>query len=300
MHTMCETLKIAVIGGDMRQVALARRLGELGYETAVWGLPENCDIGSAVRCTDWKSALGKSRAVILPLPASRDGVNINAPFGQEKLSVNAVIEALSADTLLFGGKMDSSIKSVAKAHKITVIDYNENEEFQVKNAVPSAEGAVEIAMRETDKTLSDSRIFILGFGRIGKALLSALRGFSNDVTVAARKAGDRALARTFGGDSVDFFDEEFLFLISECDIIFNTVPALVLSRETLEKLSKNCVIIDLASGEGGTDFSAAKSLEIKAIHALALPGKVAPVSAGRIICDTVISLLNEERGDTKI
>ncbi|MBR5539677.1 MAG: dipicolinate synthase subunit DpsA, partial [Clostridia bacterium] len=258
------------------------------------------DIGRAVRCADWKSAVGKSIAVILPLPISRDGINLNAPFGAEKLEINAVIEALSEGTLLFCGKVGSNTKSVAKAHKIRVIDYNDCEEFQVKNAVPSAEGAVEIAMRETDKTLSDSRIFILGFGRIGKALLSILRGFSSDVTVAARKASDRALAKIFGAENVQFFDEKFLLSIADCDIIFNTVPTLVLSRKILEKLRENCIIIDLASGEGGTDFSAAESLGIKAIHALALPGKVAPVSAGEIICDTVISLLNEERGDIKI
>lgn len=300
MQTMYETVKIGIIGGDMRQTALARRLGELGYETAAWGLPEEADIGKAVRCFDWNSALEKSSAVILPMPASRDGVNINAPFAAEKLSFQQLMSSLSAGTVLIGGKIDASVKNVAAMRGITVRDYNDSEEFQIKNAVPSAEGAIEIAMRETDVTLFDSNILILGYGRIGKTLLHMLSSISRGVTVAARKACDRAWAEVFGGKTTAFFGERFAFAVESSDIIFNTVPSVILTEKTLKKVKKNCVIIDLASSNGGTDFSAAEKLGIKAFHALALPGKVAPASAGRIICDCVISFLNEERGDTEI
>ena len=72
-----------------------------------------------------------------------------------------------------------------------------------------------------------------------------------------------------------------------------------IEKMQIKKLKKSCVIIDLATG-GGNDFSYAKECGIKAIHALALPGKVAPVFAGNIMCDYVLSLLKSERGDEKI
>ena len=67
------------------------------------------------------------------------------------------------------------------------------------------------------------------------------------------------------------------------DVIFNTVPALIFSRERLEKLEKSTLLIDLASRPGGVDFNAAAELQVKTIWALSLPGRVAPKSAGRKI-----------------
>lgn len=38
----------------------------------------------------------------------------------------------------------------------------------VANAVPTAEGAVQVAMEELPFTLHSARVLILGFGRVGK------------------------------------------------------------------------------------------------------------------------------------
>ena len=39
----------------------------------------------------------------------------------------------------------------------------------VANAVPTAEGAVQVAMEELPFTLHSARVLILGFGRVGEA-----------------------------------------------------------------------------------------------------------------------------------
>lgn len=44
---------------------------------------------------------------------------------------------------------------------------------------------------------------------------------------------------------------------------------------------------------GGVDFSAARRAPRKAIHALSLPGKVAPATAGEAVAETVLNLLKE-------
>ena len=59
----------------------------------------------------------------------------------------------------------------------------------------------------------------------------------------------------------------------------------------LENMAKHTVIIDLASPPGGTDFALATEMGIKTIHALGLPGKVAPVTAGRILAAFYPALL---------
>ena len=55
-------------------------------------------------------------------------------------------------------------------------------------------------------------------------------------------------------------------------------------------------MIDLASKPGGIDFDAARELGVNTIWALSLPGKVAPISAGQIICDTIHNILTEMEG----
>ena len=67
----------------------------------------------------------------------------------------------------------------------------------------------------------------------------------------------------------------------------------VLDRQTLEQARPDTVIIDLASKPGGVDFEAAKELGLNVIWALSLPGKVAPITAGKIITDTILNIIGE-------
>ena len=69
--------------------------------------------------------------------------------------------------------------------------------------------------------------------------------------------------------------------------------SLILDREVLRHAGPGCLVIDLASRPGGVDFEAAKELGVRVIWALGLPGKVAPVTAGLAIRDTIYHILNE-------
>lgn len=292
---MYENVKIGIIGGDMRQTALARRLSDMGFETAVWGLARDGDIGRSVRCGDWHGTVTDSRAVILPLPASVDGVRVNAPFADGfELRMSHLMNELLADTLLIGGKFDFGIKEAAKECNIPLLDYFECEELQIKNAIPTAEGAVEIAMREMPITVFGAKALVCGYGRIGKVLAAMLKNIGASVCVAARGQQELATAAVCGHSSAKFGTGDFVRAISEADVVFNTVPAKVLDKTLIEKMEKCCLVVDLASGRGGVDFNAAEARGIKTVHALSLPGKVAPFTAGGIICDCVLELLIRE------
>ena len=80
--------------------------------------------------------------------------------------------------------------------------------------------------------------------------------------------------------------------------VINTIPAPVLPRTLLQRLPAGALIIDLASLPGGTDFAAAEELGLHAEHALALPGRCAPQTAGALIAQTVLAIL-EEREEQK-
>lgn len=69
--------------------------------------------------------------------------------------------------------------------------------------------------------------------------------------------------------------------------------ARVLDRARLADLDEGTLVIDLASKPGGVDFEGAAQLGVKVIWALSLPGKVAPVTSGKIIRDTIYHILGE-------
>lgn len=150
-----------------------------------------------------------------------------------------------------------------------------------------------MAMSNLPITLHDANILVLGYGRIGKALASRLKGIGANVYVVARDYGDLGWIQSLKYKSI-FFKDMNKFL-EKVDVIFNTIPALILSEEKLKHINKETLIIDLASKPGGVDFKAAEDLGIKTIHALGLPGKYAPISAARIIKETIYNII-EERG----
>lgn len=297
---MYNNIKIGLLGGDLRQVALARRLASLGFETAVWGLGTcSSEIGSAVRCVDYSDAVRGAAAVILPLPASADGVRINCPLCDDKgeLRLTNVMELAGNKVIVLAGKADKTLKDLAVEHKVKLIDYFDSEELQIKNALPTAEGAIEIAMRELPVTIMGSRCAVLGYGRVAKAVAGTLTALGADVTVAARKKSDLAWAELERCHPVDI--QKFLHSIphfgnEKFDVIFNTVPAAVIDEDALKNISADTLIIDLAASPGGVDVKAAKESGHKVIWALSLPGKTSPYTAGNIICDTVIDILEKE------
>ncbi len=291
---MSNSEKIAFIGGDLRQIRVINQMAKAGAEIRVFGFDEDAkrEFHESVELEKCSDGVGeKYRAIILPLPYSTDGENINAPFCKTKLPLNSILKDIKPKSCILAGRCDEKLKTLAKDCDIKLVDYFEREELMVFNAVPTAEGAIQIAMEETAFTINNSKCLITGNGRISKILAKMLHGLGARVTVSARKHGDLAYAQTFGYSAVPIC--ELQNVVDGFDIIFNTVPALILDRRVLSKMRKNSLVIDLASKPGGVDFDAAKSLGIKVIWALSLPGKVAPETAGDIIADTILNILDE-------
>ncbi len=159
------------------------------------------------------------------------------------------------------------------------------------NAIPTAEGAIQIAMEEMPITLHNSNALVLGYGRIGKTLAKMLQGIGANVYVEARKYADVAWIRSYGYKAVSL--SELTQTVKDMNVIFNTIPFVVLDNDILKMLNPECLIIDLASKPGGVDFDKAKEIGLKAIWALSLPGKVAPVTAAEFIKDTVFNIIEE-------
>lgn len=281
--------KISVIGGDLRQLTLAKLLIEDGYDVTVSGFGKDSFSEKFKTENDPKKA-ANADILILPMPASIGKNLLNAPFAGEDILISDIAENTPPDALILGGKLNASIYEAFKVQKC--IDYGERNELMIKNAVPTAEGAIELAISETPSTIAHSNCLVIGYGRIGKVLSKMLYDMNANVTVSARKYSDLAWISVNGCNAVH--NKDLINSINEYDVIFNTAPALILDEKILQKINPDSIVIDLASKPGGVDFGKAKDLGLKVIWALSIPGKTAPISSGEIIKETVSNIFSEE------
>ncbi|MBD9158555.1 MAG: dipicolinate synthase subunit DpsA [Clostridiales bacterium] len=284
----------SIIGGDLRTIKLAKMLANEGNKIYTYGLEkaeELKDNSNIIFTEKISKAIPKDVEVVIgPIPFTSNGVNINAPFGEKEISIREMIHYLEGK-ILIAGSISPEIYDMSNDDYIEIIDIMKREELAVLNTISTAEGAIEIAISNTNKIIHGSEVLILGFGRIGKVLARKMAGLSAKVTCAARKDEDLAWIRAYGHKetNINALGEN----LSQYDIILNTVPHLVLNKERLQYVKKDALLMDLASNPGGIDKKEAKELNLKLVWALALPGKVAPVTTAEFIKDTIYNILKE-------
>lgn len=288
---MKKKLDFAIVGGDMRQATLAGLLSADGHRVFAYAL-EKADVGeNIIPITDISDLSKNVDCVILPLPAKSGKGFLNAPLSDIKIKIEDMFSLFPIGQTVIGGKLDNSLFEMAGRCGIRLFDCLEREDFTVMNSVPTAEGAIACAMELQKTTLNSSRCLILGYGHIGKLLSAYLKGLGADVTVSARKSGDIAWISAYGYKPI--LTSEINTSLSGFDIIFNTIPSLILDRDALSNVRSDALICDLAALPGGVDFDAASTLSLRTCHALSLPGKVAPLTAAKSLRSTVYNILNE-------
>ena len=282
---------ITVVGGDLRIVKLVEMLDKDGYEVYTYGL-ENADellcLEGVSMCPTLEEAVSHSKVVIGPIPLSSDKKRVSTPFGRNFVELEDFIEALKGKYLIAG---NIGIKEELDANQIQSTDLLKREEFSVLNTIATAEGTIQIAMEETQRTVHGTNTLVMGFGRIGKVLAKMLDGIGAKVYCEARKDEDISWIKAYGYNPIHLNDlNENL---GKFDIIINTIPFQLLDGEKLDLIKKEAIIIDLASNPGGVDRKAAREKNLKVIWALSLPAKVAPLTSAEFIKETLYHVLRE-------
>lgn len=283
---MEKVLNLWILGGDLRQAHLAHLLAEEGHHVHTYALP-SLRLGAETALT----ALCQADAVILPMPVSADGCTLFAPSSPVPVTLAQVLEAVTPEQFLCGGRLDDDLLALFHRKGCSIADYYAREELILSNCIPTAEGAIQLAMERLPITIHAAKILVIGCGRLGKVTAERFAALGARVTVAARRYEHLAWAKCHGFNTE--LTTRLSGRLSGYDLILNTVPALVLGCSELSNLKSECLIIDLASKPGGVDFDEAEKLGLSVIHALALPGKVAPATAGAIIKETICHMLSE-------
>lgn len=270
---------ISFIGGDKRMIYMRQCFDFLGYQT--FALTNLID----------ESIIKNSDAVIFPLPISDKEGNITSN-SEIKYKISDIAGMISNESIAFGGMISEKTKQIFSENGIKIFDYFKRDEVVIKNVIPTVQGILKTIFNNIDYTLFSSKCAVFGYGRVGKITAETLASLGADVTVFARKKSDLALAEAKRHKAVNMLEKANV--ISEFQIIINTVPSLIIGKEMLSKAKKNVLIIDIASAPYGVDFDEAKRLKINALLCPSLPGKTAPVTAGKILSEGVLNIMKEE------
>lgn len=211
--------------------------------------------------------------LMLPIPSFAADGTVNG--GGE---LKSLMDVLPKDITVIGGNL-------RHLQGYRTVDLLKNEYYLARNALITAECALQIAMMQLPVTLNGTEALILGWGRIAKCLAKLLGAMGAEVSVTARKPADIALASAlgYGGFELAGLPPR----LARYRLILNTVPAMILPETLSAACRDDCVMIDLASvpGIGGS----------RVIQARGLPGKMAPESSGKLIANAVIQCcINQE------
>ena len=275
-----------ILGGDNRSLYLGEYLENQGFKVCYYAFNHTECYNSL------EEAMNSSDVIVLPLPFTKDRLTLNTPLFDDKVVISDIVALLSNKKMVFGGQLPKSFCEELESRDCPYCDYFLLDELAIYNAVPTAEGVVQVLIEELPITIHGMKCGILGYGRVGKVLANTLSSLGAKVTVFARKQS--AFAEIYAS-SMEY--KHFDVLSTEnndFDVVINTVPVKVLGDAQLSKLNPDCILVEVASAPFGIDFQSAKEKAFKVIKAGSLPGKVAPKTAGEIIGRSILPMIRRQ------
>lgn len=245
---------VVVDTGDSRMFYCARALSDMGLRTI-----------SKTAYDD------KIAATYIFSPAKR--------FSREELST------LAEGSALLCGSLPTSHIALLDDRGIKHCNLLLDEVYAVENAIQTGEAALMLIIRATNTSIFTQKLFIFGFGRLGKALAKLFSDLGLNFAVCTNDYYERASAHITCNQVYDLNAP-----LQDADVIVNTIPAKIFGKERIEKATKCCYILDLASFSS-LDNMDADSIGIPYDNALGLPGKYSPKSAGEILADAVFAIV---------
>jgi len=287
-------IQIVLAGGDARQLEVIRRLSELDATLTIVGFDRLDTPYSGVVKAEWSpDILRQADAIVLPAVGTDEEGIISALFTDQELKLTDAHLAAVPDTcIIIAGMAKPYLVKLCEKYHLKLIELFERDDVAIYNSIPTAEGALMMAIQNTDVTIHGSSCMVLGFGRTGLTMARTLQALGADVKVGVRR--DEAFARAFEMGFEPFYMPDLARQAGNIDLIFNTIPTMIVTAQVIAQLPLRACIIDLASKPGGTDFRFAEKRGIKALLAPGLPGIVAPKTAGRIIANSLTQIILED------
>ncbi|PTX58635.1 dipicolinate synthase subunit A [Melghirimyces profundicolus] len=285
---------MAFIGGDARQLEVIKSCIEQNAKVSLIGFDNLQSPFSGASNRELTPSLLKTvDMLILPILGTDEEGYVSSIFTTKKLALSEEhIASLTSRAMVYTGIAKSYLKNLCDQHSIRLVELLKRDDVAIYNSIPTVEGALMMAIQHTNITIHGSVCAVLGLGRVGMTLGRTLAALGARVKMGVRRTDQAARSEEMGLSP--FFMKDLHRHAGDVDLLFNTVPALVVTAKVLNRMPYSAVIIDLASKPGGVDFTYAEKRGIKALLAPSLPGIVASKTAGRILAQTMTRLMSEE------
>ncbi|TCS92560.1 dipicolinate synthase subunit DpsA [Hazenella coriacea] len=282
---------VVFLGGDARQLEVIKSCIQMNAKVSLIGYDnlQSPFSGATLRelSTDF---LKQADILVLPIIGTDEKGQINSVFTSKQLILSEEhVQALPKHCIVFAGIARSYLTRLCQTYDVTLIELMDRDDVAIYNSIPTVEGALMMAIQNTDITIHGSVSIVLGLGRVGMTLARTLHAIGAKVKVGIRSSDD--FARAFEMGVEPFHIQDLSEHLRDADLVFNTIPAVVITAPILAQMPYDVVILDLASKPGGVDYAFAEKRGIKALFAPSLPGIVAPKTAGKILARTITQLM---------
>ncbi|UJL47695.1 dipicolinate synthase subunit DpsA [Virgibacillus sp. NKC19-16] len=290
---MINNQKLLIIGGDARYLEVIEKLAAEDATVFLVGFDQISFDDSNVQQANLDTVdMSIIDAIILPVAGTNTAGEVEATFSDKTISLSEdLFRQTPEHCIVYTGTSNSFLDQAAASTNKKLVRLFARDDMAIYNSIPTAEGALKLAMDELDVTIHGSNVMVLGFGRVGITVARLFDSVGANVSVGVRNSADVARITEMGVKPVQLANLEKK--IGDVDICINTIPHPVIDSKIISAMDKSTLLIDLASKPGGTDFEFAEQEGIKTLHALGLPGKTAPKSAGKIIARVLLELLEK-------
>jgi dipicolinate synthase subunit A len=284
---------VAVVGGDKRMLEHMRLARLAGAKVQHYGfVPGAEEAARRPQAASLAEALNGARIISCPIPGLGPDDELYAKYTTEKLRLTTdVLGGAAPGATLFTCYSTPRLDEWARATSVKIIPYGTDDALSILHAVPTAEGAIRIAIENTDETLLGMDVLCIGLGRVGVSVAQAFEGMRSRVSVAARNPVQLARACAMNMAALEL--RNLKSQIGKFGLIVSSAAGRVLEKDLLALTRPDVLIIDLCSPPGSVDFESAKALGRKTIWGRGLAGR-APRRAGRDEWQVLMRILREQ------
>lgn len=284
---------VAVLGGDLRMLEHMRLARLAGAKVQHYGsIPGADEAAGSPQAASLAEAVKGARIISCPIPGLGADDELYVKFTTEKLRLTAdVLKGAAPGAMLMTCYSTPRVDGWAKEASVRIIPYADDDALSILHAVPTAEGAIRVAIENTDDTLLGMDVLCVGLGRVGVSVAQAFEGMKSRVSLAARNPAQ--LARAWAMNTTPIELRDLKNHIGNFGLIVSSTSGRVLDRDLIARTRPDVVIIDLCSPPGSVDFEAAKALGRKVIWARAQAGR-APKRAGHDEWQVLMRIVREQ------
>lgn len=287
-------MDVLVLGGDMRYIEVIESLS-CKYNVSVVGY-KNTFINNNVKNLDISDVdISRYDVIVLPINGVMDKNLISCRFNNNPIKLpRDFFVGSKDDVLIFSGIPTPCLDNMLEISNRDCVYMMQDKDVIRENAIPTVEGIIADVINNTDKTLTDSRVLIFGYGNIGSLLVKYLGMLGSDVCVSIIKESDKVLLDDMKISNFYSYDRQSLISgINGVDVIINTVPNTVISDNLIKFINPSAYVLDVASHPHGIDQEVLAEYFIKSKLYLGIPGKIAPKTSGKILTKKITKVMGD-------